>query len=607
MYKPSRYHIIGCILCVSAFISLSVYFNMHSSGKDYASHLRNIQHNHSFLDFYESSYTLDTHRKYKHHMAQAAFHQMLTPVFIVYHNTNNHALVKNFICNMEIFPPTNQHILLVVANDAVAADIHSFNNQINVLVAPHSHHHQLHHGEIEMVDYHTLTVARGFLAIELLRAAVGQNKTLTWLDPNFHYMQNLLRRREVKGTSITVYQEEGLYLWSFLHLPPTPDSMTLYSNIMHRALTLKEEEQMKHGTLKQYNLLKSVLHDMELTPAVFDECCFASSTRISSCKGVRPVAVMQDRKSKHRKHFVDFSNSDVCKQRDLSVVVMTMNRFWSLKRLLRSLSKARYLPGNTIDLRITVDRDFNNNVDRNVMRLLDSFQWKFGILDIHVWPTKMGIYGNWVHCWPAEQYPEKMYKAVVLLEDDLEVSPHYATWFVGAHLAYGNLSGVGAITGQRPELVAALDGPPSVKSQVPPHVKAFGYMQIATWSTSPTHSAWKGFREWVINKRAKEPDFSPWVEGIVPNVWYNNQKHDGEEESMWEMWYIRYMDDMKLHTVYPWIQNGDETMVGNWKEPGLHFSGFNWLDFPITTEWDGRLLTQNPLPLVGYDLDFKKT
>jgi hypothetical protein len=67
------------------------------------------------------------------------------------------------------------------------------------------------------------------------------------------------------------------------------------------------------------------------------------------------------------------------------------------------------------------------------------------------------------------------------------------------------------------------------------------------------------------------------------------------------------MDDMKLHTVYPWVQKGDETMVGNWKEPGLHFSGFNWLDFPITTEWDGRLLIQNPLPLVGYDLDFKKT
>ena len=420
-------------------------------------------------------------------------------------------------------------------------------------------------------------------------------------------MQNPLRRQEITGKDVTMYQEGGVYLWSFINLPPIPDSKTLYSNLMYKALSLKKKPVW--DTIKKHDIPRLVLDDMELTPAIFDKCLYPSRSvpRNQSCKGVRPVAVMQHAELKHRKQFVDFKNPDSCKQRDLSVVVMTMNRLHSLKRLLRSLGRAHYLPGNTIDLRITVDRDFNNNVDTELMEFLDSVSWKFGILDIQIWPKKMGIYGNWVHCWPAEQYPEKMYKAVVLLEDDLEVSPHYATWFIGAHLAYGNLSGVGAITGQRPELVAALNGPSSVKKQVPPHVKAFGYMQIATWSTSPTHAAWKGFREWVINKRAKDPDFSPLVEGIIPNEWYKNMKLNGEEEGMWEMWYIRYMDDMKLHTVYPWVQNGDETMVGNWKEPGLHFSGFNWLDFPITTEWDGRLLTQDPLPLVGYDLDFKKT
>jgi hypothetical protein len=72
-----------------------------------------------------------------------------------------------------------------------------------------------------------------------------------------------------------------------------------------------------------------------------------------------------------------------------------------------------------------------------------------------VWPQKVGLYGQWVHSWPAELYPEEMYKAVLLLEDDLEVSPHYAKWFIGAHQAYGGLPGVGAITGQRPNLVAA--------------------------------------------------------------------------------------------------------------------------------------------------------
>ena len=297
-----------------------------------------------------------------------------------------------------------------------------------------------------------------------------------------------------------------------------------------------------------------------------------------------------------------------CKNRDMLLVVMTMNRPWSLKRLIHSLDQATYDEhggGGLVDLRVTVDRDHTGNVDAETMDFLNALQWKHGILEVHVWQEKVGLFGQWVDSWPAELYPENLYKAVILLEDDLEVSPHYAKWFIGAHESYGNITGVGAITGQRPILVAALNGPASLAEQVPSHVKAFGYLLMATWSLSPRHAVWRDFRKWVKDKRTNDPGFAPSVPGIVPNQWYEHFVTTGEQENMWEMWFIRFADERRLHTVYAWCEGGAKTIVGNWMEAGLHFSGEPVLDFPIATEWSGDLLAQHPLPLVGYDLLFQ--
>jgi hypothetical protein len=391
---------------------------------------------------------------------------------------------------------------------------------------------------------------------------------------------------------------------------------------MERMQRIHDEE---GGTTNDQAILNDVVAAQLPNYTLFDRCLYRSGTFNTggfmleyqqACQGVQPVAQHHNwlvgadskiqRAKESRSWFLTEENNEgfTCKQRDLLLVVMTMNRPKSLERLITSVSTARYSENMSVDLRVTVDRSFSGDVHGPTMQFLNGMQWPHGVLELLVWPSKIGIFGQWVNAWPAEKYPADLYKSVVLLEDDLEVSPHYARWFIGAHKAYGNVSGVGAITGQRPNLVAAVNGPPSVESQVPSGVHAFGYLLMATWSFSPKHSVWVDFRKWVALRRSQS-DFEPLVPGIVPNIWYEHFKSRGEEENMWEIWFLRFADERRLYTVYPWVDEGKRTIVGNWMEAGLHFSGLPSLDFPISGDtWDQSLVLQNPLPLVGYDLHF---
>lgn len=553
-----------------------------------------------------------------------ALNQIPDPIFVVYGNRGYRAILGNFVCNMALFPGMHDHILAVVADNDTAKYLTSLSSSITVVVSHGEWHDEY---AFETPAYLRLMIARGILLTEILRLAHEEaSKTIVWLEPDFYYTQNLLSRPEMMETTsdLVFYWDQVMFCGCFIRFSPVAASYLFYKEVMERMQRIHNEE---GGTTNDQDILNHVVAAQLPNYTLFDRCLYRSGTFSKdgymleyqqACRGIQPVAqhhnwvVGADSKIQRAKEsrswfLTEESEGFTCKQRDLLLVVMTMNRPKSLERLINSVSTARYSEDMSVDLRVTVDRSFSGEVHGPTMQFLNGMQWPHGVLEILVWPRKVGIYGQWVHSWPAEKYSSSLYKAVVLLEDDLEVSPYYARWFIGAHAAYGSVPGVGAVTGQRPNLVAAVNGPPSVEGQVPEGVKAFGYLLMATWSFSPKHSVWKEFREWVGEKRA-EAGFEPVVPGIVPTIWYEHFKTRGEEEDMWEIWFLRFADEKKLHTVYPWVDGGRHTMVGNWMEAGLHFSGTPLLDFPIAGEqqdWDDGFLMQMPLPLVGYDLRFE--
>ena len=572
-----------------------------------------LRHDDSIVKFKPTKHTDSIPHK---RSLTSALLKVQDPAFIVFGNKGYSLIMANFICNMAIFPAMHTHILVIVTDDETAAFVRSFSDQITVFVSPLDLHESYDFGS---PGYLKLMLARGFILVDLLRIAQTQVKTLIWLEPDFHYTQNLLNRPEMTETvsDLVFYWDHEMFCGCFIRFSPTAASLNFYKEVMDRMQKIHSAG----GTTNDQELLNAVVAVQRPNHTQFDKCLYRSGTFNTggymleyqqACQGITPVAQHHNwivgsgskvNMSKKSGGWFMSDDDKKCQQRDLLLVVMTMNRAKSLERLINSLDTAHY-PSDSVDLRVTVDRDYSGNVDAKTINYLDALQWSHGMFEIVVWPKKVGLYGQWIHAWPAELYPEELYKVVILLEDDLEVSPHYASWFLGAHQSYGSIPGVGAITGQRPNLVAAVNGPKSVAGQVPEGLKAFGYMLAATWSMSPKHAVWREFRQWVIDKRANSPDFVPIVSGIVPNQWYEHFKLSGEEETMWQMWFMRFMDDHTLHTVYPWVDGGHKTLVGNWMEAGLHFGGAPILDFPIADEWDGALLKQHNLPLVGYDLQF---
>lgn len=554
------------------------------------------------------------------------------PVFVMYGNKGYRELLGNFVCNTALFPPMHSHTLMIVTEQSTADYIRSLSEHIHIhLVRDHELNEAYDFGT---PDYLKLMMHRGTLLVDLLGVAQRQGKSVVWLEPDFHYTQNLLSRPEITETTsdMVFYWDHAMHCGCFMRFAPVPASVRFYKEVMDRM----QRVFANHGETNDQIVLNDVIADWLPNFTVLDKCLYRSGAYNAGqageeegkrCSGIRPVAQhhnwivgLEAKVSMAKRTGGWFLTDDggegpTCKSRDMLLVVMTMNRPWSLKRLIDSLDSAEYddndnnsfndRPGATVDLRITVDRGFDGEVNMETMALLKALEWKRGVVDVHVWPKKMGLFGQWVDSWPAELYPEDLYKAVILLEDDLEVSPHYAKWFVGAHKSYGNIPGVGAITGQRPTLVASMKAPSSVDEQVPAHVKAFGYLLMATWSLSPRHAVWREFRRWVKDTREKDPGFIPLVPGILPNLWYEQFMRRGDEENMWEMWFIRFADERQLHTVYPWCEGGSTTLVGNWMESGLHYSGKPVLDYPVTQVWSNDFLAQNPLPLVGYDMQFE--
>jgi hypothetical protein len=280
-----------------------------------------------------------------------------------------------------------------------------------------------------------------------------------------------------------------------------------------------------------------------------------------------------------------------------------MDRPKSLERLLNSAVAASYPDSARIDVRVSVDRRVGQDHDADTMKYLSSFQWTRGVFEVIAWKEPKGIFGQWVDSWPCEMFMPDLYKAVVFLEDDLELSPVYFEWFANAHRVYASPN-LGAVTGMRASLVAKEGARLSASELVPVGVHVFAYRLIATWSMSPTHDSWRRFREWVGVAKA-DPDFDPAVDGTVPGRWYRDFKARGTESSMWEVWFMRFMHDQGLYTLYPWVDGGSSTIVCNWRERGLHFSGEDpGSDFPLVSALPREMLVQVFVPYVDWGLAF---
>src|SRR5689334_4123595 len=106
-----------------------------------------------------------------------------------------------------------------------------------------------------------------------------------------------------------------------------------------------------------------------------------------------------------------------------AIVISAFNRPASLRRLLNSIEAARY-DLNDIDLVISIDKSDSDEVEKTA----EKFKWKYGEKKIILQNEPLGLKQHILRCGDLTSD----YNAIILLEDDLMVSPYFYEYAIKA-------------------------------------------------------------------------------------------------------------------------------------------------------------------------------
>ena len=269
----------------------------------------------------------------------------------------------------------------------------------------------------------------------------------------------------------------------------------------------------------------------------------------------------------------------------LRIIVIVMNRFRSLSKLLESLDQLQ-MDGDAAALEIWIDRDKMGRVSQKAYDVASGFVWRHGVTRVYVHRTHVGLYGQWIHTWRLRSNDSR--ELALILEDDISVSPYAWRWVKAVHQAFGERRDIAGYTLQC-ENVNRADG----KGPVPllTNDTVFLYRIVGSWGFVPHPHRWAEFQDWYERVR-EQRFFKPYVDGIYQTDWYRRFEREGRQDTMWTMWFIRYSIDHDLSVVYSNLSSIVAGSVSNSQrgkpgsshgpgyflavhrqEPGLHFFG----------------------------------
>jgi hypothetical protein len=218
-------------------------------------------------------------------------------------------------------------------------------------------------------------------------------------------------------------------------------------------------------------------------------------------------------------------------QADIAIVVAVYNRPVSMRRLLQSLENANYHTYQNISLIISIDYSGNETCSS----IAHSFEWEYGQKQIIVHTEKLGLKKHILSCGDLSE----RYDAVIVLEDDLLVSPEFYDYTQQAYQFYKQESNVAGIALYRPSLNEIMycpfepihDGYDNFFMQVP-----------CSWGQMWTREQWAKFRRF-LNKE----------EGIQNNYHIPGTVQQWPNASSWKKIFYAYLSKEDHYFVYPRI------------------------------------------------------
>jgi hypothetical protein len=213
-----------------------------------------------------------------------------------------------------------------------------------------------------------------------------------------------------------------------------------------------------------------------------------------------------------------------------AVVAIGYNRPQSLQRLLASIGAAHYEYEN-ITLIISLDKSDNCE---EVLAVAEKFKWNYGEKVIRTFDERQGLRKHVLQCGDLSN----QYGAVIILEDDIVVSPEYYSYTVDALEFYGDDDKVAGIA-----LYSHKYNGYAQRPFEPVHNGYDAYMGqfSVTWGQCWNAKQWNFFKQWYEDHQIKL-DYKNNIPSEVTN-W---------PETSWGKYFVYYIVENDKYYVMPY-------------------------------------------------------
>lgn len=213
----------------------------------------------------------------------------------------------------------------------------------------------------------------------------------------------------------------------------------------------------------------------------------------------------------------------------IAIVAVGYNRINSLSRLLDSLDNAEY-PSNDIPLVISLDYGGGDDIHEFV----ENFQWKHGKKICLYHKENLKLQKHIFSCISLSEY----FKGVIILEDDLYVSPVFYFFAEQSLNYYGADECVSAIS--------LYNATTNHFTKLPMYIMhgnsdVYAAQIVETWGECFNYRMWKKFYDWYIEN---------------PNIdWNAIDMHEtiSSWKNAWSKYFFAYMIQKNKYYIYPYI------------------------------------------------------
>lgn len=228
-----------------------------------------------------------------------------------------------------------------------------------------------------------------------------------------------------------------------------------------------------------------------------------------------------------------------------AIVAVGYNRPHCMKRLLESIAKAEY---ETDDITLVISIDESNR-SNEVEAVAKDFVWEHGKKIIRRFPERQGLKTHIIQCGDLSE----KYGAVIILEDDLYVSPGFYSYVCQAQEHYADNEKIAGVSLYSNAVnVFSRDRFVPAKNEFDTYLGQY----IITWGESWTEKQWNRYKLWLFMNDDKLPirnDKMP----LEIMKWTRS----------WGKYFITYMVENDLYYVMPYT-----ALSTNFSEQGEHNS-----------------------------------